>query len=106
MRMGVEWRKFARDFAIVIIIFYDSSSFQSADFGDVTRETSENQALLKVKISDEQKIGIDRTDPSWEIPESVLYVFNMLIYITSFSDISILKLNFPKTHTELLTFNI
>ena len=78
----------------------------SADFGDVTRKTPENQALLKIKISDEQKIGRDLIDPSRERPESVLYVFNMLIYITSFSDISILKLTFPKTHTELLTFNI
>ena len=36
----------------------------SADFGDVTRKPPENQALLKIKISDEQKIGRDLTDPS------------------------------------------
>ena len=40
-------------FAIVIIIFYDVSGFQSADFGDVTRKTPENKALLKIKISGE-----------------------------------------------------
>ena len=74
-----EWTIFARDFAIRIIIFYDFSSFQSVDFGDVTRKTSENRVLLKTKISDEQKIGRDLTEPSWERPETVLYVFNMLI---------------------------
>ena len=42
-------------FAIVIIIFYDVSSFQSAYFGDVTSKTPENKALLKIKISGEQK---------------------------------------------------
>ena len=42
-------------FAIVIIIFYDVSSFQSAYFGEVTRKTPEIKALLKIKISGEQK---------------------------------------------------
>ena len=43
-------------FAIVIIIFYDISRFQSADFGDVTRKTPESKALLKIKISCKQKL--------------------------------------------------
>ena len=38
-------------FAIVIIIFYNVSSFQSADFGEVTRKIPESKALLKIKIS-------------------------------------------------------
>ena len=29
-------------FAIIIVIFYDARSFQSADFGDVTRKTPED----------------------------------------------------------------
>ena len=43
-------------FAIVIIIFYAVCSFQSAYFGDVTHKTSENKALLKIKISGEQNL--------------------------------------------------
>ena len=42
-------------FATTIIIFYDVSSFQSAEFGDVNCKTQENKALLKIKISGEQK---------------------------------------------------
>ena len=38
------------------MIFYDVSSFQSADFGDVTHKNPENKALLKIKISGEQKL--------------------------------------------------
>ena len=43
-----------KDITIVaIIISYDVSGFQSADFGDVTRKPPENKALLKIKISGE-----------------------------------------------------
>ena len=44
-------------FAIVIIIFYDVSSFQLAYFGDVTHKTPENAALLKIKITGGQKLS-------------------------------------------------
>ena len=43
---------------------------------------------------------------SWERPEIILYIFNTLMYVTSFANISILKLNFQKTHTEFLTLSI
>ena len=48
----------------------------------------------------------DLIDLSWERPESILYIFNTLMYVISFANISILKLNFWKTHTELLTLSI
>ena len=48
----------------------------------------------------------DLTDLSWERPESILYIFNTHMYVTSFANISILKVNFRKTHTVLLTLSI
>ena len=44
-------------FAIVIIIFYDVSSFHLAYFGYVTHIIPENAALLKIKITGEQKLS-------------------------------------------------
>ena len=55
--------------------FYDVSSFQLADFGDVTRKTPENQALLKIKISDEQNMVETSLNP----PEKGLKVYFMFL---------------------------
>ena len=41
----------------------------------------------------------------WSV-DLIKLVFNTLIYVTSFANISILKLNCRKTHTELLTLSI
>ena len=43
----------------------------------------------------------DLIDLSWERPESILHIFNTLRFVTSFANISILKLNFRKTHTQM-----